>query len=401
MNAIKYSFYENILFKLFYFLLLVDTINGFFLGFGQAIPLGQIYKFFILLFFIFYLVKTKEGYGFILLLLGYECFYVYLLAEKFYVSNIGDTLSLLSKFLMVCMGYPIFIHLVRKNSDAYFGKVRKIVFLNSLVILFNIVVGLAGFGFSTYDATEDGSGSKGFFYAVNELSGVIIYLSGFLFFYFKRKLSTKRFIAFFLFVLACVTVFGTKTALGGIFFFFIFLQYKYAKVNKILMLILLVLVIPLLLYVGYLIAKENGIWERWTYFYERSDDIYTFLLSGRDTFWENMRDDFFAKGLWAIIFGAGGVVTVEMDPFDALMNFGIVGLVVVYGFWILMTYNAYKLKKINTFANIVFFLDVEILIFSLFAGHLMFSGMMGPFVPLINGLAYVPNNVLDKYIKAK
>ena len=397
----KYSVADRWLLSLFYALLFVDSINGLFLGLGHGIPIGATYKFLLLALFIIRMIQTRKGAILFLLFLLYESFYIFLLAEKFYCENIFETLSLFSKFLVVCFGYPIMVALAKKNNAVYLQKTKEIVILNSIVIGLNIIIGMLGFGFSTYYEAEEGTtlGSKGFFYAVNEISGVIIFLFGFLIFYYKQKFSTKKFLVLFLILLFCIVSFGTKTAMGGVLFFYIYLQYSMGRKNKTLLLLMLLIFVPLFLYIGYLVVAQNGIWERWVYFYERSDDIFTFLLSGRDAFWESMKRKFFASGSIGVLFGIGGNLTVEMDPFDALMNFGIIGTVMVYSFWLYMTYNAFKLSKTNLLAKAVLFLDIEVIAFSLFAGHLMFSGLMGPFVPLLNALCYIPNKVLFENLK--
>lgn len=45
-----------------------------------------------------------------------------------------------------------------------------------------------------------------------------------------------------------------------------------------------------------------------------------------------MKGRYLSSGFWGMAVGLGGNLTVEMDPFDAMLNFGILGLVIVYGF---------------------------------------------------------------------
>lgn len=195
-------------------------------------------------------------------------------------------------------------------------------------------------------------------------------------------------------------MFSTKTAMGGVLLVFVFLQYLFGKKKHLIwMTLFLCMLIPLLLYTGYRMAQENGLWDRWIYFYDKSDDFFSFIVSGRNVFWENMKERYFDSGFWGILVGLGGNLTVEMDPFDAMLNFGVLGLAIVYGFWFYMIRQAFIRRKVNLLAKFVLFVDIEIVVFSVFAGHLMFSGLLGPFVPLLNALIYIPDKLLYKKLK--
>ena len=64
----------------------------------------------------------------------------------------------------------------------------------------------------------------GIFYAINELSGVILVLFGSVLFYTKIAFSNMKYYLVLLFLLFCVAMFSTKTAMGGMLLLFVFLQ---------------------------------------------------------------------------------------------------------------------------------------------------------------------------------
>lgn len=385
----------------FYWLLIVDSINGFFLGLGQSFPLGIAYKSLLLFCLIAIAITDRKNIPSVFLWIGYLCLFLLHFSHSPNAGKIGETLSLLSKFLVVYWGYPVMTKIAKKYPSHTFDKIKAIFLANAIVLVANIILGVMGFGYSSYgDGGDDSTGYRGFFYAINELSGVILVLFGSVLFYAKVAYTNLRYYAVLLFLLFCVAMFSTKTAMGGMLILFIFLQYLFGRKKYLIWITaFLCVLIPLLLYIGYCMAQESGLWDRWMYFYDKSDDFFSFILSGRNVFWENMKGRYLNSGFWGMVVGLGGNLTVEMDPFDALLNFGVIGFVIVYGFWFYMIRQAFKRRKDSLLAKFVLFVDVEILVFSIFAGHLMFSGLLGPFVPLLNALIYIPDKLLMKKIR--
>ena len=388
----------------FYALLLVDSINGFFLGVGVSVPIGQIYKTILLLFLLAYAVKTQSGAISCLCFLFYLP--VFLIHGTLYPQGVKllDSLGLMSKFLLPLWGFFAISRIVKMNPETGYRQIWKIFRINSIVLIANILLGLMGFGFSSYgDGGDDATGTRGFFYAINEVSGVFLILFGSILFYAKFAFTNKKYLLTLVFLLFCVVSFSTKTAMGGVLFIFIYLQYNFGKKRNMLkMTLVLLLLLPLIIYGGYRMALESGLWDRWTYFYNLSDNWYSFLLSGRDSYWEdNMSGKFYNADWLGQLVGLGAFLTVEMDPFDALLNFGYIGMIAVYGFWFYMISCAYKRRNKCVLAKFVMFVDILIVSLSVFAGHLMFSGLLGPFVPLFNSLMYVPDKVFYKNIALK
>ena len=86
--------------------------------------------------------------------------------------------------------------------------------------------------------------------------------------------------------------------------------------------------------------------------------------------------------------------TVEMDPFDVLLNYGIVGVLLCYSFYIYLLIKSWKYRRKNMIAKLVLYVNLLILSASSFAGHIIFSGMASWLIALINTLIYIPDKVL-------
>ena len=112
------------------------------------------------------------------------------------------------------------------------------------------------------------------------------------------------------------------------------------------------------------------------------------IYSSRDIFWEEEKTEWEEGNLGVKLFGMGGSRTVEMDQADTLLNYGIAGIIIVYSFYLSLVVKAFRKRKINPYARFVFGLDVFILAASCFAGHLLFSGLMGIPFALMNALIY-------------
>lgn len=68
------------------------------------------------------------------------------------------------------------------------------------------------------------------------------------------------------------------------------------------------------------------------FFYDKGG-LQLLLLSGREEYWLEEKSELLDGGIGNIIMGLGEARTVEMDMFDAFLNYGIVGLIVVYSFF--------------------------------------------------------------------
>lgn len=382
---------SRLLVKAFFFLAIVDTINGFFLNKGIASPIGIIFKAFILLVACKMLSSLPKFKG----LLFFTCIYIPFFLTIIILntdSQIGVTITHLLKFVNVVFIYYAAV-VIFKSENISEKKIHTIFYLNSIVLLLNIYVGLLGIGYYAY---ENNLGCKGFIYAHNEMSGMQAVLFGVSYYFIYDRYASKKILLLLVncFLLVAALLVATKAGILLVLLCLILVPWVHMK-NGILYsflrmskkkLIILFSIICLISYYGYVLLDYSGAIGRWTYFFDKNG--VNAIYSSRDIFWEEEKTEWEEGNLGVKLFGMGGSRTVEMDQADTLLNYGIVGIIIVYSFYFLLTVKAFRKRKINPYAYFVFGMDVFILAASCFAGHLLFSGLMGIPFALMNALIY-------------
>lgn len=382
---------SRLLVKAFFFLAIVDTINGFFLNKGIASPIGIIFKAFILLVACKMLSSLPKFKG----LLFFTCIYIPFFLTIIILntdSQIGVTITHLLKFVNVVFIYYAAV-VIFKSENISEKKIHTIFYLNSIVLLLNIYVGLLGIGYYAY---ENNLGCKGFIYAHNEMSGMQAVLFGVSYYFIYDRYASKKMLLLLVncFLLVAALLVATKAGILLVLLCLILVPWVHMK-NGILYsflrmskkkLIILFSIICLISYYGYVLLDYSGAIGRWTYFFDKNG--VNAIYSSRDIFWEEEKTEWKEGNLGVKLFGMGGSRTVEMDQADTLLNYGIVGIIIVYSFYFLLTVKAFRKRKINPYAYFVFGMDVFILAASCFAGHLLFSGLMGIPFALMNALIY-------------
>ena len=382
---------SRLLVKAFFFLAIVDTINGFFLNKGIASPIGIIFKAFILLVACKMLSSLPKFKG----LLFFTCIYIPFFLTIIILntdSQIGVTITHLLKFVNVVFIYYAAV-VIFKSENISEKKIHTIFYLNSIVLLLNIYVGLLGIGYYAY---ENNLGCKGFIYAHNEMSGMQAVLFGVSYYFIYDRYASKKMLLLLVncFLLVAALLVATKAGILLVLLCLILVPWVHMK-NGILYsflrmskkkLIILFSIICLISYYGYVLLDYSGAIGRWTYFFDKNG--VNAIYSSRDIFWEEEKTEWEEGNLGVKLFGMGGSRTVEMDQADTLLNYGIVGIIIVYSFYFLLTVKAFRKRKINPYDYFVFGMDVFILAASCFAGHLLFSGLMGIPFALMNALIY-------------
>ena len=382
---------SRLLVKAFFFLAIVDTINGFFLNKGISSPIVIIFKAFILLVACKMLSSLPKFKG----LLFFTCIYIPFFLTIIILntdSQIGVTITHLLKFVNVVFIYYAAV-VIFKSENISEKKIHTIFYLNSIVLLLNIYVGLLGIGYYAY---ENNLGCKGFIYAHNEMSGMQAVLFGVSYYFIYDRYASKKMLLLLVncFLLVAALLVATKAGILLVLLCLILVPWVHMK-NGILYsflrmskkkLIILFSIICLISYYGYVLLDYSGAIGRWTYFFDKNG--VNAIYSSRDIFWEEEKTEWEEGNLGVKLFGMGGSRTVEMDQADTLLNYGIVGIIIVYSFYFLLTVKAFRKRKINPYAYFVFGMDVFILAASCFAGHLLFSGLMGIPFALMNALIY-------------
>lgn len=392
----KYS--PTIFWNLCKYLTLVDTINGFCIIKNIPLPIGQAYKLVLLLFLCVNMIKFPKGRIILTLYLLYILIYINHLFINTASPYILDTVIQFSKFLIVPLMLSYLLEL-NKVSDSiwYWKNIVKVLKYNVIFLCVNVFSGLIGIGTHTYD---DSIGYKGFLYAVNEISGVGIVLFCFFIYYTSiiYKYNKRMFIITNSILVGTAVLLGTKTLLICTLFALYYLpsitlinsKKRKKKVYKIL---ILIVSLCILLYGGYILLDNIGFLDRWSYFYNKGG-LEQIIFSGRNVYWLEEQRVFYDATPIVQLLGLGENRTVEMDPFDVLLNFGYIGFFVIYSFYLCILLRSFKKRNKNNIAKLIFFVNLLLLTASCFAGHVIFSGMLGPLVAILNSMI----NLSDKTI---
>lgn len=377
--------FDRIIWFIIRYSLLYDTINGAFLHGGSDLPISQSIKIILIILIIFKLVITKYFIR-VWLIMTYSFFLFIHFSFIIPIELLGSSINHIFKFLSV----PIFFYYIRnqfeQNSVLTLFRIKKVMNTNLFILIGNILIGLLGLGYAQYNGQI---GFRGYFYAGNEVSGILLLLFPFTLFQLyidKNRLSKKYFFYCCLLLLTAVLA-VTKTAIIGTVLTLTYIPWICSSRKKKVLLPLILLILPIVGLILYHGITHSGIIDRWLFFYEK-DGLWS-LLSGRDSRVIESMQSYLKSSLSEQFFGLGGNTTVEMDPFDALFNYGILGAFLVYVFYFYLIVNSYLYKKRKyPYAALAFYCNLLILFTSCFSGHILFSGMAGIFIAIINGLTF-------------
>lgn len=388
------NYIDKIIWILFYYLLLVDSINGFFLNMGIDIPISQSYKTIMIFLISIRLLKKANSIFIILITSIYSSILFLHFSSILHINQYAETFNHLFKFVSTVFIFIYAKNLILTYNNIIKNKIISIFKFNSFVLIINILLGMIGLGYTQYD---NEIGYKGFFFAGNELSGVALILFPFLLYMIGTKYSFNsiKYISLVIILMIVSVLMSTKTAIIGILLAIYYVPKtshiknkisnrhiqifkKFSKIFSLITIIIFVLII----------VDKLGILERWSYFYN-NDGILS-LLSGRDQFLLDNKKEFISSSIGCLYLGLGGVRSVEMDPFDTLLNYGIIGLIIVYYFYYYLIHKLIYIKNIKKFifSKLVLYINLILIITSIFSGHILFSGMANTFIALVNAIAY-------------
>ena len=360
---------------------------------GINIPISPLFKIFIMFLLALGLLKQRGGIEFVWFIAIYVTYLIVHLTLNTVSPQLGTTVNHLFRFIISVLIYFFVVKYTQLYPSWSYHSINKIFKVSTIVVVVNVLIGLLGLGYSAYGGNI---GNKGYFNAGNELSGVVMILFPFILYTFGLKYGTKNFkyISTTILLLITVALMGTKTALLVMLFTIPIIPQLYKKrTNFVKIGNILIISVSILSIILYHILDYYGMMDRWLWIYERGG-IEQIIFSGRDKFWQEEKMDFFNANVYIQLFGLGESRTVEMDPFDALLNYGYVGVLLCYSFYIYLLVKSWKYRNINMIAKLVLYVNILILGASTFAGHIIFSGMASWLIALINTLIYIPNNIL-------
>ncbi|WP_088809669.1 MULTISPECIES: O-antigen ligase family protein [Listeria] len=389
---------------------LIDFLNGFFLTSGYMIPIGIVYRFFFFIFLISMICIEKipkTALTFVTFLfiagnLGILLFQSIILQNPF--TWIAADISVFVKYFLWAL-IPYYIYQRKTLFQAlHYEKIFIVISLLFTVLL--LVPYALGVGHQTYDNSD--AGYKGFFFANNDTSFAFIVSLTFTAQALIQSLQGRwnfRLLFFLLLYsgnMLCLLLVGTKTGIvyGVVISVIVlirllfFVRYRSVTQKIFVWFACLFLVGWLLVrglaYAGQLIA---GTYDRMVYFYHLYDgNLVRLLTSSRSDFLEGGLS-FFLDSLhpiFTVAFGQGfeyrleqygRLGLIEMDFFDTLFGLGLFGILLLVT--LLGYYGVIALKKQNR--SLHSFLFFIIILYSFFAGHVLFSALSSTLLGLVCG----------------
>jgi hypothetical protein len=405
----KFAFFQ-LTFLMIGLSLLVDTINGFFLsGIGIDPKLSALFKLILLSLMLFQIgayaprLLASILLFFFMMLLGPAISFYTTVSLAGFVDDFTSGLKIYTAMIVF-----IYIALVCHRWPSLVLKYGKWCLVFAFIVLSaNMLLGVLGFGFSSYGNADSESSSaigiKGFFYAANEVSGIFIVLFGSMLhlLWQKRKFV---YVLFSPFVLLTALLIATKAAMlaAALLIFAIPLfneRHKLLNLTwlKVRMILPFIVVMTILLIVLVPIFESTGLWNRFVWFYEKKG-IIGIILSGRDVFIISALDAYMRyANLADILFGFSktglGMITknaMEIDPIDMYLWHGVFGIVLFLAYLAVFFRVSYlsTMNRNSIWGPAVLLINIALFAVSMIAGHIFTSGMLAPLLGLINGMAY-------------
>lgn len=390
MNQTSNILIDHLLWGMVFVWLIIDSITGFFMSNGAHIPLSQLFKLAILFFVAIRIYKYKHSFHLLCFVLLYVVFYIlHLLLINVDIIN---PMLWLSKFLSIIFLYEYFrIYMFERPMKAMLN-IQKALIIGWFIVAFNVIMGLMGYGNSSYGGDAEDMGVKGFFYAGNELGGIMAVLVPFMVYLVQVRLSGIRALFAYAIILLIGFSIGTKTCMLITLLSVIFVPLLNVTSTKKWIILLGWIIFIVVSYSSLIILFENsfsGLINRWTYSYNEGG-ILNLIFSGRHEFWAAKKDLFFQSSLITQLLGMGMEgKSIERDHLDALLIFGYWGEIIIVSFFFYLVVKAIRYRHNNSYVRIVIFSDLLILSVGYMAGHVWFSGMASVYIALINVLPFI------------
>lgn len=375
----------------------IDMINGYLIRNG-FFSISLILKTLTLVFVIIYLLKNRQTMSYVLRLISVILFY--LIIHSFILSDIlyaMQGLDWLIKFLSIVIFYIFFSKLIVENKEE---KVIKIVTYSFVFLVANFIIGYFGYGYPMYGEEDTAIGTRGLIYAGNEIGASIIISGAILQMYFIEQRKYLNFLFVGILMMAMGALLTSKVSILASILITLFFpliksseKLKYLKINKkdfkysfAILSILPLISLALIYYALYV----SNLMDRFSFFYDKVD-IVTFLFSHRNVWALEAIDAFYTKyTILDLFFGTGQdwfkyiseYKMVEIDILDFLMTYGLLGVLISYGFLVWMIIRSSMLKT-NHYRGYIIFISLLLIGISCTGGHILTSGTAGFLIAII------------------
>ena len=391
---------------LMFALLPIDMVNGVLLSNGITLPItiSQLYKLLImsLLFFRFFRFNNK--------LLTSSCILFGLMLIPSFIQIVSQSdasflvqdIIKIGKYLSPLFCFYFFRDLIIRQNKLEIKKLFNLVKFSYLVLVFNILIKYVGLGYPMYKAGD--IGSKGFFYAGNETSALLIILTSILAYQLFSTSKRWKYYIFMVFSLFIGLSISSKTGVLGILLLLVLIPLErptiktdLTKLKK----------IGQTLFASTLLGgsitwwalKQSAVFNRLSFYWEELDTL-TFLFSHRNFFFVDAYKVYQEKYTpIEKIFGVGQTKyqllnnskIIEIDMADIFFAYGYIGLTIFIfsiGYLGIKSFQFSKFKKYN-YTNFIFLMLAILLGISTIAGHVFSSGLSAVFIGLLFSLMYL------------
>ncbi|WP_042846698.1 O-antigen ligase family protein [Providencia rettgeri] len=372
------------------FYCLTDYINGYLTINYSFSNLSQLYKSFLIVLLLTWLVITRKGKSIFYLILLFIFFLLGILI-RIITSNADDFgIVLISRIIL----FFLFLTFFENISISYESQYLKLLSINFLVLCITVIIGLFGIGLSTYGSVSlsesQGHGIKGFFIAGNELGALFIFL-GVLFLASQKKLfySNKFRRCILLLIIFISLLIGTKTSILGSILILLYSEFFLLSKKTILVRFFIIALFSFAVLYNYSESIAN-LFSRQIFFFQNTNFI-DFVYSGRIEFINDTLNLLLEKDNILIYFFGIDVNILsqfvkgatEVDIIDISIWLGIPAAILIFSLYL---YVISKVKKYNVNSSpqirLIVFTLLLLLIVSFIAGHILTSGMLFPLIPL-------------------
>ena len=387
--------------KLILFLLsltvLVDMINGFFIMEFVKLPVSQLFKLSVIILILLRLSNYKEIYFALLILTCLQISPLIGLLKTGNFSHYTRDVIVASKWFTVPLSFLFFKNVFQSSHiESLMPWLKRIVVFSFLFIAVNLLLGSLGLGMSFYHhGYGNAVGTKGFIYAGNELSILVLCLAFIIAIYFKERKQLRAVIYFGMIFLLFAFLITSKTVIFGVLLMFLLpwvSSIKRTIKKKWIDYLFLSSLIgtPIVIYIMYFIVINSGFLKKFESSMRRNDnDLLTVFLSNRNNFLEKGIEAFSDYAWYEKILGLGqnhflslAEKIPEIDFFTLLFISGLLGLVtILITIWYYFL-NAMHLRKFTKYIyakHTLIFLIFLIVIANL-SGHIFGSGIAAFFI---------------------
>jgi hypothetical protein len=394
---------ERIMYILLSATILVDFINGLFIN----IPIGETYRIAVLIISSWLIFKSDVR------ALGYILFVVIYITANSLMSYMSttNTMGLFYdlKMMMKAVYFIVIFLVIRslyKVNEFTLNTIKRII-LNNLyytpwLFFLSYVLGI---GKTSYEYAD--LGFKGTFMSLNSINISMLVLYIFAVDGLFRNKNRLKWLLIIISIVIPMILLGTKSSL--IFLVFVPLFYLVININFnaifrfgtlvfyywLFFLSFIIIVIFMLNNASISNTYFEGIFARQQYLFQERD-LLTYLLSGRNWHLETAHIYFMSEvNLFKILFGTGyfdihnqialawnyfiDVRPIELDIFDIFYSYGVIGVLLTYGFFIFHLVRNIG-NYIDKLAQPYFVALVSLLIFSLTGGHVFMEALSSTFL---------------------